>query len=55
MPNPPTSVVIEEIIESFVDSGVSALKNGQAIPIVEGFSPLIITLLGITEPSLEFV
>ena len=55
MPDPPTLVVIEEIMESPVDSGVPASKKGQAIPIVEGFPPLIISLPGITEPSPKFV
>ena len=55
MPDPLTSIVIEEIMELAMDSGVLAPKKGQAIPIFEGFVPLIISLPGITEPSLEFV
>ena len=52
---PPTSVVIEEIIESPVASGVLAPKKGQAIPTVEDFAPLILSLPGITKPSSGFV
>ena len=55
MLDPLSSVVIEEIMESLVDSGVPAPKKGQAIPIVEGFAPLIISLPRIVEPSPEFV
>lgn len=33
---PPTLVVIKEIIESLVDSRVSALKKGQTILAIEG-------------------
>ena len=34
MPTPPTSIVIEEIIESPVDLGMLALKKGQTIPAI---------------------
>ncbi|KAL0004877.1 hypothetical protein SO802_012438 [Lithocarpus litseifolius] len=54
-PAPLTSVVIEEIIELPVDSGVPALKKEQTLPAIEGFAPLILSLLGIAEPSLGFV
>ena len=36
IPALPTLVVIKEIVESPVDSGVPAPKKGQAIPVVEG-------------------
>ena len=54
MPAPPTSVVIEDIIESPVDSGVPAPKKEQAMPAIKGFSHLILSLLGITESSPKF-
>ena len=46
MPTPPTSVVIEEIIKSPVDSRVLAPKKGQTTPAVEGLTPLILSMLG---------
>ena len=49
---PPTSVVIEEIIESPVDLRLPALKKEQTI---DGFAPLILSLLGTAKSSLEFV
>ena len=52
---PLTSVVIEEIIESPMDSRALAPKKEQTMPAIEGFSPLILSLLGITKPSLGFV
>ena len=51
---PPTSVVIEKIIESFVHLGVPALKKEQTMLAIEGFAPLILSLPGIAEPSPEF-
>lgn len=51
----PISVMIEKIIESPVDSGALALKKGQAMPIVKGFSPLVLTLLAIIESSPRFI
>ena len=50
-PTPPTSVIIEEIIESTVDSGASAPKKGQAMSAIEGFPPLVLVLLAIIESS----
>ena len=47
MPDPLTLVVIKEIMESPMDSGVPVPKKGQVIPIIEGFAPLIISLPGI--------
>ena len=52
---PPTSVVIEEIIESPMDLGVPGLKKGQAIPAIEGFAPLILSLPGVAKPSPGFI
>ena len=52
---PPTSVVNEEIIESPMDLGVPGLKKGQAIPAIEGFAPLILSLPGIAKPSPGFI
>ena len=52
---PPTTVIIEEIVESSTDLGVLAPKKGQAIPAIKGFDPLILSLLKIIEPSLGFV
>ena len=46
MPTPPTSVVIEEIIKSPVDSRALAPKKGQTMPAVEGLAPLILSMLG---------
>lgn len=48
-PTPSTSVIIEEIIESTVDSGASAPKKGQAMSAIEGFPPLVLVLLAIVE------
>ena len=50
-----TSVVIEEVIESPMDSRVLALEKEQTMLAIEGFAPLILSLLGITEPSPGFV
>jgi len=55
MPAPPTSIVIEEIIESPMDLGVPSLKKGQAIPAIKGFAPLILSLPRIAEPSPGFI
>ena len=44
-PSPSTSIVIKEVIESPVDSGVLAPKKGQAIPAIEGFIPLVLAHL----------
>ena len=52
---PPTSVIIEEIIELPVDLGVPALEKKQTLLAIEGFAPLILSLLGIIEPSPRFV
>lgn len=50
-PTPSTSVIIEEIIESPMDSGALALKKGQATPAVESFPSLVLTLPTIAESS----
>ena len=55
MPAFSTSVVIEEVIESLLDSIVLAPKKEQTMPAIEGFAPLILSLLGIAEPSPRFV
>ena len=52
---PLTSIVLEEIIELLVDSGMPAPKKGQAILAIEGFAPLILSLLGIVDTSLGFL
>ena len=52
---PPTSVIIEEIIESPVDSRAPALKKGQAMPAIEGFTPLVLALPAIAKPSSRFI
>jgi len=41
---PPSSIVIEEIIESPADSELSDLGKGQASPTIEGFTPLVLAL-----------
>ena len=51
---PPTWVVIKEIIESPVDSGVSAPKKEQTLPAIEGFAPSILSLPRIAKPSPGF-
>ena len=48
---PPSSVVIEEIIESPTDSGSSNLGKGQAPPAIEGFTPLVLALPAVTWPT----
>ena len=55
MPALSTSVVIEEVIESPLDSIVLAPKKEQTMPAIEGFAPLILSLLGIAKPSPRFV
>ena len=55
MPTPLTSIIIEEIIESPMDLGVPALKKEQTLSAIKGFAPLILSLLGITEPTPRFV
>ena len=49
-----TLVVIEEIIESLVDSGVPATNKGQAMLAIEGFTPLVLALPTVAKPSLIF-
>ena len=48
---PPSSVVIEEIIESPADPGSSDSGKGQASPAIKGFIPLVLALLTITGPT----
>ena len=50
-----TSIVIEEIIESPMDSRVPALKKGQAMLAVEGFTPLVLPVPVIAKPSPGFI
>ena len=52
---PPTSVVIEEIVESSLDSKASAPKKEQAMSTIKGFAPLILSLPKITKLSPGFV
>ena len=52
---PPTLVVIEEIVESSLDSEVLAPKKEQAVSAIKGFAPLILSLPKITKLSLGFV
>ena len=54
-PAPLTLVVIEEIIELPVDFGVLALKKEQTLSTIEGFAPLILSLLEIAELAPGFV
>ena len=41
---PPSSIVIEEIVESPTDQRSSDLGKGQALPAIEGFTPLVLRL-----------
>ena len=52
---PPSSVVIEEIIESLVDSGSSDSGKGQAPPAIEGFIPLVLALPIVAGPASSLV
>jgi len=52
---PATLVVIEEIRKSLVDLGVPAPKKGQTMPTIEGFTPLVLALPVVVEPSLGFI
>jgi len=52
---PLTSVIIKEITESLVDSRALATKKGQAMPSIEGFTPLVLALPVVTELSLGFI
>ena len=54
-PAPPTSVIIEEIIESPVDSRVPAPEKGQTMPAIKGFTPLVLALLVVIKPSPGFI
>ena len=52
---PPTLVVIEEIVNSSLDSEASAPKKEQAMSTIKGFAPLILSLPKITKLSPGFV
>ena len=52
---PLTLVVIEEIIESPMDSRAPALKKGQTILVIEGFTPLVLALPAVAKPSPRFI
>ena len=52
---PPTLVIIEEIIEPPVDSEELASKKGQPMLAIEGFTPLVLALPTVVEPSLGFI
>ena len=48
---PPSSIVIEDIIESPMDPRSSDSGKGQALPTIEGFAPLVLALLAIIGPT----
>ncbi|KAL0012937.1 hypothetical protein SO802_000006 [Lithocarpus litseifolius] len=48
---PPSSVVIEEIMESLVDLESSDLGKWQTSPTIEGFTPLVLALPAIAGPA----
>ena len=48
---PPSSVVIEEIIESLANLGSSDLGKGQALPAIEGFTPPVLALPTVVGPA----
>ena len=48
---PPSSIVIEDIIESPMDPRSSDSRKGQALPAIEGFAPLVLALLAIIGPT----
>ena len=52
---PSTLIIIEEITESPMDSKALAPKKGQAMLTVESFTPLVLALLAVTEPSPGFI
>ena len=54
-PAPLTSVIIEEITESPVDSRVPAPEKGQTMPAIKGFTPLVLALLVVTKPYPGFI
>ena len=54
-PAPLTSIVIEETTESHMDLGAPASKKGQAMPAIEGFTPLVLALPPVEKPSLGFI
>lgn len=50
-----TSVIIEEITESPVDSVALIPKKGEAMPATKGFTPLVLALPKVVESSLGFI
>ena len=48
---PPSSVVIEEIVESPMDSRSSDLEKRQTLPAIEGFTPLVSALPAVIRPA----
>ena len=48
---PPSSEVIEEIIEYPADLRLSDLEKGQALLAIGGFTPLVLALLAVVEPT----
>ena len=54
-PGPPTSIIIKKITESPVDSGAPSSKKGQTMLAIKGFTPLVLALLAVAEPSLGFI
>ena len=54
-PGPPTSVIIKKITESPMDSRAPTPKKGQTMLAIKGFTPLVLALLAVAEPSLGFI
>lgn len=52
---PPSSIVIEEIIESPADHRSSDSRKGQAPPAIEGFTPLVLAFPVVIEPASSLV
>ena len=48
---PSSSIVIEEIVESPMDSGSSDLEKRQNPPTIKGFTPLVLALLAVIRPA----
>ena len=48
---PSSSIVIEEVIESLVNSGSSDSGKGQASPAIEGFTSLVLAIPAVVGPA----
>ena len=55
LPTPLTSVVIEDITELPADLEAPAPMERQAMPAIEGFTPLVLVLPVVVELSPEFI